>query len=86
MLLEVFSNLPEIIYRLKGIYSFVNVRLKASEAAKGEKNDYSARLREFDQRQKQVLSLFTKSKYITTREITALLSIHPRTVLNLCKK
>ncbi len=57
-----------------------------SEAAKGEKNDHRALLRELDQRQKQVLSLFTKSKYITTREIAELLSIHPRTALNLCKK
>jgi DNA-binding CsgD family transcriptional regulator len=66
--------------------AFANVRLKASEAAKGDKTDHSALLRELDQRQKQVLSLFTKSKYITTREIATLLNIHPRTALNLCKK
>jgi len=63
-----------------------NVRLQASEAAKGEKTDHSALLRELDQRQKQVLSLFTNSKYITTREIAELLNIHKRTALNLCKK
>ncbi|HEB92583.1 MAG TPA: hypothetical protein ENI94_03770 [Gammaproteobacteria bacterium] len=76
-----------IVYFCGGMAdAFANVRLKASEAAKGEKKDHSALLRELDQRQKQVLSLFTKSKYIATHEIAELLSIHPRTALNLCKK
>lgn len=66
--------------------AFASVRLKASEAARQDKMDYSVLLRELDQRQKQVLSLFEKSKYITTREIADLLQIHPRTALNLCKK
>ena len=66
--------------------AFANVRLKATEAAKEAKTDHSALLRELDQRQKQVLSLFGKSRYITTREIAGLLGIHIRTALNLCKK
>ncbi len=66
--------------------AFANVRLKATEAAKEVKTDHSALLRELDQRQKQVLSLFGKSRYITTREIADLLGIHIRTALNLCKK
>jgi len=76
-----------IVYFCEGMAdAFANIRLKASEAAKGEKTDHNALLRELDQRQKQVLSLFTKSKYITTREIAELLNIHKRTALNLCKK
>lgn len=76
-----------VVYFCEGMAdAFANVRLKASEAAKGEKTDHSALLRELDQRQKQVLSLFTKNKYITTREIAELLNIHPRTALNLCTK
>ncbi len=43
-------------------------------------------LRELDQRQKQVLSLFRESKFVKTKEIAALLHIHPRSALNLCKK
>ncbi len=65
--------------------AFATVRLKATEASKDIKTDHSALLRELDQRQKQVLSLFATSKYITTREIADLLGIHPRTALNLCK-
>ncbi len=76
-----------IVYFCEGMAdAFANVRLKASEVAKGKKTDHSVLLRELDQRQKQVLSLFTKSKYITTREIAELLNIHIRTALNLCKK
>lgn len=76
-----------VVYFCEGMAeAFANVCLKASEAAKGEKTDHSLLLRELDQRQKQVLSLFTKSKYITTREIAELLNIHTRTALNLCKK
>ena len=76
-----------VVYFCEGMVdAFANIRLKASEASKGEKTDHSALLRELDQRQKLVLSLFTKSKYITTREISELLNIHPRTALNLCKK
>jgi Fic family protein len=65
--------------------AFATVRLKATEASKDIKIDHSALLRELDQRQKQVLSLFATSKYITTREIADLLGIHPRTALNICK-
>ncbi len=66
--------------------AFANVRLKATEAAREVKTDHSVLLRELDQRQKQALSLFGKSRYVTTREIADLLGIHIRTALNLCKK
>ena len=76
-----------VAYFCKGMAdSFANVRLKATEASKGMKTDHSALLRELDQRQKKVLTLFEKSKFVTTREIANLLGIHPRTALNLCKK
>jgi len=76
-----------IVYFCQGMAdAFANVRLKADEAAKDKKTDHSDLLRELDQRQKQVLSLFIKSKYITTRDIAERLNIHPRTALNLCKK
>ncbi|VAW83982.1 Fic family protein, partial [hydrothermal vent metagenome] len=76
-----------VMYFCEGMAdAFANVRLKATEAAKEVKTDHSALLRELDQRQKQVLSLFDKSRYITTREIANLLGIHIRTALNLCKK
>ena len=66
--------------------SFATIRLKASESSKGEQIDHSHLLRELDQRQKQVLSLFSKNKYVTTLEISELLGVHKRTALNLCKK
>lgn len=66
--------------------AFAKVRLKASEAAGATPFDHSGLLRELDQRQKQVLSLFQKSKFITTREVADLLNIHQRTALNLCRK
>ncbi len=76
-----------VLYFCEGMAdAFDNVRVKASEAAKESQPDHSALLRELDQRQRQVLSLFRGSKYITTRQIAELLAIHPRTALNSCKK
>jgi len=68
--------------------AFANVRLKAAEAARqpGDSKDQSALLRELDQRQKQVLSLFKKSRFVATKDIAELLHIHPRSALNLCNK
>jgi Fic family protein len=66
--------------------SFATIRLQASEKSKGEQIDHSHLLRELDQRQKQVLSLFSKNRYATTLEISKLLGVHKRTALNLCKK
>ena len=66
--------------------AFANIRVQASEADKRRITDHSPLLRELDQRQKQVLSLFHNSKFLTTREIADLLQIHPRTALNQCKK
>ncbi len=76
-----------VMYFCEGMAdSFANVRLRATEASKDMKTDQSPLLRELDQRQKQVLSLFEKSKYITTREIADLLGLHIRTALNHCNK
>jgi len=76
-----------LMYFCEGMANaFANVRLKATEASRGIVTDHSALLRELDQRQKQVLSLFERSKYITTREIADLLGVHARTALNLCNK
>lgn len=66
--------------------SFNNIRVKASESSKQGNIDHSHLLRELDQRQKKVLSLFSKNKYVTTLEVSELLGIHKRTALNLCKK
>ncbi|MCF6318264.1 MAG: Fic family protein [Proteobacteria bacterium] len=66
--------------------SFATIRLKASESSKSEQIDHSHLLRELDQRQKQILLLFSKNKYITTRDISELLGVHQRTAQNLCNK
>ena len=76
-----------IMYFCEGMANaFANIRLKATEASRRMITDHSALLRELDQRQKQALSLFEKSKYITTREIAGLLGVHIRTALNLCNR
>ncbi|MBE9548381.1 MAG: Fic family protein [Proteobacteria bacterium] len=78
-----------IVYFCEGMAdAFAQVRLKASEAAKqaGQEEDQSSLLRELDQRQKQALSLFRESRFVTTRQLADLLKIHPRSTLNLCKK
>ena len=74
-----------IVYFCSGMAdSFAKVRLKASESSQRGQTDQSHLLRELDQRQKQVLSLFTNNKFITTKEVSDLLGIHRRTALNLC--
>ncbi len=67
--------------------SFANVRVKASEAAHQDEkgSDHKALLRELDQRQKEVLSLFKESRFVRTKAIADLLHIHKRSALNLCK-
>lgn len=78
-----------VVYFCAGMAeAFAKVRVKASEAAQqeGQGADQSSLLRELDLRQRQVLSLFKKSKFVTTREIATLLHIHVRSALNLCKK
>lgn len=76
-----------LVYFCEGMAdAFANVRLVISKAVKDDRSDQSALLRELDQRQKRVLSLFEKSKFITTREISQLLGIQQRTALNLCRK
>lgn len=59
--------------------AFASVRQATSKVADTETIDQSALLRELDQRQKQVLSLFQKSRFVTTREIGELLGVQPRT-------
>ena len=76
-----------LLYFCEGMAdAFANVRVVISKAAKENRSDQSALLRELDQRQKRVFSLFEKSKFITTKEIAGLLGIQQRTALNLCKK
>ncbi len=79
-----------VVYFCEGMAdAFAQVRLKASEAAKSGASisaDQSSLLRELDQRQKQVLSLFKDSKFVTTKQIAELLQIHPRSALNICKQ
>ena len=67
--------------------AFANIRLQATEAAAtGSAYDHSQLLRELDNRQKQILSLFAQSRFVTTKEIAGLLGIQPRSALNVCKK
>ncbi len=68
--------------------AFAGVRAKANESVGqgGRSADQSTLLRELDQRQRQVLSLFKESRFVTTKEIASLIKIHPRSALNLCKK
>ena len=78
-----------VLYFCEGMAdAFAKIRLKASETAQqtGQGADQAALLRELDQRQKQVLSLFRESRFVTTSQMAKLLGIHPRSTLNLCKK
>jgi Fic family protein len=76
-----------VIYFCQGMAdAFAKVRIKASQAEQGTQPDQSNLLRELNQKQRQVLSLFQKSKYITTRDIADLLQVQPRTALNFCHK
>ena len=52
-----------VMYFCEGMANaFANFRLKATEASRGMVTDHGALLRELDQRQKQVLSLFEKKQ------------------------
>ncbi|MEM8497822.1 MAG: Fic family protein [Pseudomonadota bacterium] len=66
--------------------AFGAIRAKASSSATKSQVDQSSLLRELDARQKQVLSLFHDSRFITTREVAELLQLKPRTALNVCRK
>lgn len=66
--------------------AFAAIRRKATDSARNDRVDQTPLLRELNIRQRQVLSLFEKSRYITTREIADLLQLHPRTALNECRK
>ncbi|MFT5337289.1 MAG: Fic family protein [Luteibaculaceae bacterium] len=76
-----------INYFCKGMAdAFAKVRSKASEEAllNHTKRDQASLLRELDQRQKQILSLFKETRFVTTRDVAEKLGIHIRTSLNLC--
>lgn len=78
-----------IVYFCKGMAdAFARVRSKATQATSQEdvKTDYSHLLRELDHRQRQVLSLFKESRYLTTKEMAIFLGLQTRTTLNICKK
>ena len=67
-------------------HAFSTIRKKADAASKFSPLDQSSLLRELSQKQKRVLGMFKKKKYVTTREVAKLLGIHIRTSLNLCNK
>lgn len=78
-----------VIYFCDGMLeAFAEVRRKVSEAIEktGPESNQTLLLRELNQRQKQLLSLFRESQLITTKEIADLLKIHRRSALNLCTK
>ncbi len=76
-----------IIYFCQGMAdAFAKVRLKALQAEQNAQRDQSGLLRELDQKQRQILSLFQKNKYMTTRDIADLLQVQNRTALNFCHK
>ena len=64
--------------------AFSNVRNTAKEASIYSTIDQNSLLRELDERQKAVLTLFAKSKFITTKDVATHLGLHIRTSLNLC--
>lgn len=66
--------------------AFAKVRIKAAEAGQQASADQSVVLRQLDQRQRLMLSLFQRSRYVGTREIAELLQIQPRSALNLCHR
>ena len=67
--------------------AFASIRSTASKISdKTLLTDQSSLLRELDQRQRKVLSLFMKDKFITTSEIAQLLGVHQRTTLNICNQ
>lgn len=76
-----------ILYFCQGMaQSFATIRSKVAEVASLDQQDNSKLLRQLDQRQKIVLSLFKENQYLTTKEIASILGVHTRTALNLCKK
>lgn len=69
--------------------SFAAVRKTAQLYADREPSPAIAKsqekwLRELDSKQRQVLSLFKRQRYATTREIAELLGVQPRTALSYC--
>ena len=64
--------------------SFAEVKSKA-EMLK-DHQDQKPLLRELDQKQRQVLSLFEESRFITTKELSTFLQITQRTALNVCRR
>lgn len=81
---------PWLLYFCAGMASaFAAVRQTAQRYADREPSpakakEHEQRLRELDSRQRQVLTLFKRQRYATTREIAALLGVHQRTALSYC--
>lgn len=78
-----------VVYFCTGMAdAFANVRRKAADVAaqSGVMSDQTSLLRELDLRQRQVLTLFEESRFVTTLEVATLLGLHRRTALNLCKQ
>ncbi len=66
--------------------SFAAVQTRAEEAQAGGFADQSGRLRGLDTRQRQVLSLFLRSKEVRSAEVAQFFSIKPRAAADLCTK
>jgi Fic family protein len=67
-------------------YAFERVKTKAEESKKSTSIDQSIELRNLDHQQRELLTLFLKSKYIRTTDIESHLNIPIRTINKLCKK
>lgn len=66
--------------------AFSKVRAQASSMQAAFSEDKSKLLRQLDQRQQRVLSLFQMQQYITSRDIAITLRIGQRHALNLCNR
>ncbi len=76
-----------ITYFLKGmVQSFENIRNHALIAYTQEDKDKSKILRNLDSKQQTILTLFEKSKYITSSNIATFFNISTRTARALCQK
>jgi len=66
--------------------AFAKVRITATQAAEAGADDQTHLLRQLDQRQRQLLTLFRDERFVTTKAIAGLLGIQPRATLNLCNQ
>ena len=66
--------------------AFSKVRLEARQAAGRGQTDQSPLLRSLTTRQRKTMTLFARSRTITTREMAEQLRLSPRTINALCKR